>query len=631
MCGFVGLRDLKLGDRQLISGVGGAIAVLRHRGPDNVSTVLDDKNRIALGHTRLSIIDVTSAANQPMVSRNGLYTIAFNGEIYNYRDLYERFCPKDGSVNGKSDTAILLYLYGRFKERCLELLDGMFSFAVIDTKGKKIFLARDRFGEKPLYWFAANGRFAFASEIKGLRKVLYNVDSYIEDDIDSDAVALYHVIGSIPSPYTIYRSIRSLKAGCCLNYEFSGALTIKRYWSPVTIAVPDSANQIKDNEAQELTLEKLQRAVKSRMVSDVPVGIFLSGGYDSNSILGLCSVNGLLPSKSLCIDFEEDAYSEYKVARASGEHYGIEVDRHVINEAGFLAGLDEYFVSMDQPTIDGYNTFFMARVAHGFNIKVWLTGTGGDESFGGYPSFERLKKLSMLARVLQMAHLEKLIGPASDYLQENLRLSRLLHLAQLGDPSMRAYQCCRNSIPLYNMLKMIAHDRRRDLAFFAATLDAIYPAVPSGMDDFQKSSIYEASVYMGSQLLRDIDNFSMAHSLELRAPFLDHDLYQFVLSLPESIKWKDGRFKPLLADCMKQYLPAFIKSQSKRGFTFPVEKWLLKGMKGSFEEIVFDSKNKDLWEMSVISRMWQAFKEGRVHWSVIWNIYAMGRWYHEHK
>ena len=558
-----------------------------------------------------------------MASRRGNYVIVFNGEIYNYKELYAAYCSEDKSVNPNSDTAVLLALYERFNRGCVALLNGMFSFAIIDVSRKTVFLCRDRFGEKPLYWAKNDETFVFGSELTALR----TVSPSIRWTLSPEAVVLYHAIGTIPPPHTIYREAFALRPGHWLELTSSGHVCEGRYWS-----AEDSLSQRSDpyaptyEEATEETRVLLLEAVRSRMVSDVEIGLFLSGGYDSGALLSLIKSLDRDPITTLCIDFPHDSFSEFKTAQITAHQFNGTLYRKVVSAQDFLDGMAGYFSSMDQPTSDGYNTFFVSRAAKELGIKVWLSGVGGDELFGGYPFFKRIHKLKWLAFILSATLPSRLADCISPRLSKHLRLSRLLHLADEGNRVCRAYQTSRNVIPLRNVLCLLAAGIKEKIHNIQASMDSLYPNTDALCDDFQRATVLESTIYMRSQLLRDMDNFSMAHSIEVRAPFLDHRLFEHVLRLPQLHKQRENRIKPLLDDSLPLRLPEAVRSQRKKGFTFPVELWLKRQLADSFEDYVLHKDNSLFWDLGAVTNLWKTYLQGGVGWGVVWNLYAFSRW-----
>ena len=620
MCGIVGLWDKGAATSILKSRIDAAVKSIRHRGPDDQGVWVSEEAGLGVGHVRLTIIDATPLARQPMISATGRYILVFNGEIYNFRELYDRYCIDDRRVNRRSDTSVLLYLLARYGKKAIGWLNGMFAFAFIDDKEKKILLARDRFGEKPIYLYRKGGTFAFSSELRGI------VNLYPDNpwDLDDESIINYHMLGSVPAPRTIYKDVVALLPGHFAEINQSMNVVTQCYWNLSALERLESVNN-SDAGIQSECRNLLIGAVKSRMVSDVPVGVFLSGGIDSNAILSTACTCGIPPDKALCIDFEEGAqYSEFAVAKASANYFHIPIQRHVLERHKFEDGMDSFFSAMDQPTIDGFNTYFLSRIASESGIKVWLSGVGGDELFGGYPSFHRIYSLAMLGS-LSMLVPDSLVFFIAECLK-NIRYSRGLHLGIRGNPLVRAYQACRLILPPAKAKKYLVNAKCLSPGILQSYIDSIYPKSIQGFDCFQVASVFEATVYMRHQLLRDIDNFGMAESIEIRAPFLDHKLFGHVMMLPDDKK-KDGqRLKPLLQDIIPGGLPPSVPRNEKRGFTFPVERWLYEGMSSHFRDVALDSVNGQFWNLDEVEDLWRGFKAGQIHWSLLWLFYSFAKW-----
>jgi len=621
MCGFIGIMALTGNVAEQCGDADRILDALHHRGPDRHGRY--HASWISIFHARLSVIDTTDAASQPMVDHTGRYVIVFNGAIYNYRQLFRDHCPQDGTVNGNSDTAVLLYLFAKYEKACLELLDGMFAFAVADLRRRTVFLARDRFGEKPLYWVRERGRFAFGSELRALKTALPERGW----SIDAHSQALYHALGSVPAPRTIYEEVNALPPGGWLETDPTARVRTGTYW---TLGATSSGRSAGCSETSasvvEKTRELLLAAVQSRTVSDVPVGLFLSGGFDSGAIMGLLEASGTPMHHALTLDFDEPQFSEFVLAEHTAKHFGGTVKRHRITASEFVSGLPGFFKAMDQPSADGYNTYFACQAARTLGIKVWLSGVGGDELFEGYPFVRRISWLKRLSQILQAVLPESVINRGSRIAGTHLKISRLLQLGDSGLPVKRAYQTARNVIPWRSAQMVLARKAWRPEWRFPQMMDAVYPECFPNLDACQQATLLESCVYMRSQLLRDMDNFSMAHSIELRAPFLQHRLFEAVFSLPESVKQTKGKPKSLLAAALPKALPGAVLRQPKMGFTFPVAIWLRNHLQQSFAEIALDRVNRDYWNLDMVERLWQAYRNGQVHWSVIWQLYAFARW-----
>jgi asparagine synthase (glutamine-hydrolysing) len=620
MCGFVGIMALTGNVSEQFGDADRILRALHHRGPDGQGH--HQASWISLFHARLSVIDTTDAASQPMIDHTGRYVIVFNGTIYNYRQLFRDHCPQDGTVNGNSDTAVLLYLFAKYEKACLDLLDGMFAFAVADLNRQTVFLARDRFGEKPLYWVRERGHFAFGSELRALKAALPERNW----DIDAHSQALYHTLGNVPAPRTIFKGVNALLPGEWLETDSTARVRTGTYWTLGAAVSGRSSGYSETGAAAEKTRELLLAAVQSRTVSDVPIGLFLSGGFDSGSIMGLLEATGTPMHNALTLDFEEPQFSEFAVAKHTAKHYGGTVRRHSITASDFISGLPGFFKAMDQPTADGYNTYFVCQAAKTLGIKVWLSGMGGDELFEGYPFVRRIAWLKRLSQILQTVLPESVINHGTRIAGTHFKVSRLLQLGDTGLPVKRAYQTARNVIPWRSARMVLARQAWSPEWRFSQMLDAVYPECLPYFDNCQQAILMESSVYMRSQLLPDMDNFSMAHSIELRAPFLQHRLFETVFALPESAKQTRGKPKLLLAAALPKPLPEAVLRQPKMGFTFPVEIWLKKHLQQSFAEVALDRANQDYWNLDIAARLWQAYRNGQAHWSIIWQLYAFARW-----
>jgi asparagine synthase (glutamine-hydrolysing) len=598
-----------------------ALDAISHRGPDDKGIFENKWGKF--GHTRLSIIDLTNDAHQPMLDESSNYLIVFNGEIYNYLDLYKRFFSDDVTVNRNSDTSVLLGMYKKYHHKCLDYLDGMFSFVILDIQNNELFAARDRFGEKPLYIYQDNDLVVLSSEIRAIRKLLPKKNF----DIDYNSLVEYHTIGSVPPPKTIYKHIKSLEPGHYLNIDHRGSIKNTCYWNLSDKKLQDKYARIAPknyNEAVEHTKFLLNKSIKSRFISDVPVGVFLSGGIDSGAIASISNPN----TNALCIDFLENEYSEYGAAKLMSEKYGLSLERHIIDSDFFTDNLEGFFASSDQPTIDGFNTYFVSMIAKSMNIKVWLSGVGGDELFGGYPSFQKINQMKNISSLLQKIQPQKFPKFLAREISHNSILLRSSFMGIAGNPYLRAHQALRSIQSPFSVTKILKNicipDNKLINQLDKKYLKNIHI---ENLDRFQICSIMESNIYMSSQLLRDIDNYSMAHSIEIRSPFLDHNLFESVFYLDKKFKQMKGRNKPLLVDALESPLPSRIINSPKKGFTFPIEIWLKEAMDVSFRDYVLSPENEKFWNLDQVEELWELYKSGKMHWSVVWSYYFFARWH----
>lgn len=618
MCGFLGIINYKkdFDDKQIRDRITSAKKRLYHRGPDQSDHLLN--SRIALIHCRLSIIDTSLLSKQPMLDYSRRYALVYNGEIYNYKDLYESYLKENQFVNPHSDSSILLYLYLKFGIKCLDLLNGIFAFAIVDLQTGDCFLARDRFGEKPLYWHLNEEGFEFSSEIKTLIKD--NPNSKHEVDIGS--LACFNILGIIPQPSTIMKNIFMLEPGSWMEVKAGGEKKHGVYWALNKIFRKEFDNEkINRQSVIERTKHLFEEAVRSRLVSDVPVGLFLSGGYDSNSILSVIASIGEHDVYPITLDFKEQNYSEAETAKEAAKYFGAKFYSEKLGRDQFLENLNDYFSFMDQPNIDGYNTYFVSEIAKRFGRKVWLSGTGGDELFGGYPSFKRIKYLKIISRIGSMLNAGTLISD-----KDNIKLGRIKQLLTKGNDAARAYQFSRNLMQ-QNYLNMLFpseyfNNHNGSKNFF----DALFPETSFLSDDFQVASYFETEFYLRNQLLTSVDNFSMAHSIEVRTPFLDHNLFEYVFNLPVEYKNYNRNLKPLLADSVPISLPPQTLLGEKRGFDFPLDKWMKEEFESTFRELVLDQSNSLYWNLSIVENLWLLHKKEKINWRLLWTFYVFARW-----
>jgi len=618
MCGILAIWDPVAGTPELKACVQRGLARLQHRGPDDTGVSVLEDLRLGLGQTRLSIIDLSPLGNQPMFTRDGRWAIICNGEIYNFRQLARDHLSGDRDVNTASDIAVLLAMVRKYWTAAIPMLDGMFSLLVVDRVSNRLLIARDRFGEKPLYWSQRDGRFTVSSELRALNATLRHRPS-----MSRDGLIAYHLVGSIPAPDTVWEGVHALPAATLAEVDSTHEVRPRTYWHPESDAVPMGVARA--GAPSELR-QRLEEAVASRQVSDVPVGLFLSGGVDSNAILALAKSANQAPHIALSIDFPEGEFSEFAVAEASAKMAGIPLIRHELCELDFIAGIGGFFDAMDQPTIDGYNTYFLARAAQKTGVKVWLSGVGGDELFGGYPSFRRMPKWRRFAELCGAITPATLPGGLARRIGIP-KYSRALLLAMKGDARSRVYQMCRSLNTVWDVDAMLAPGAWATTEEVARVAQRIFRPPPAASDDFTATSLMELGLYMGSQLLRDIDNFGMWFSIEIRAPLLTPALLSAAFrsrsNYSASVR---PETKPALIDAIGADLSSAVPRTSKRGFTFPVERWLKQHLMAEMLSALESAAAHDFWPPASIRRIVEAHKSGRIHWSVIWQMYSLVQW-----
>jgi asparagine synthase (glutamine-hydrolysing) len=545
------------------------------RGPDGLGAWFSQNGRVGLGHRRLSIIDLSDRAAQPMESADGKIIVTFNGEIYNYRLLRTKLEAEGRIFCTESDTEVLLHLYAAKGAAMVEHLRGMFAFGIWDEEKGGLLLGRDHFGIKPLY-FANDGRtLRFASQVKALI-----AGRRVSRDPEAAGWVGFHIFGSVPEPFTIYRDIRAVPAGSTVWIDARGAHEATKYFC---IAETYRHAEIRQSNLPPLDHHDLVRSalidsVRHHMVADIPVGIFLSAGIDSGALLGLMRDVGSceIPAVTLSYDeyknkHEDEGPLAAKIARQYGSNHTI----RIVNEQEFGQDLPRIFAAMDQPTIDGINTWFVSKAACELGLKAVVSGLGGDEFFGGYPSFRDIPRW---ARMWRLPSRIPLLGEFFRYFADVSGLASVVNpkigaLIKYGGSFAGAYLLRRGLFMPWElrdlMDKGVAAEglrRLRPVRHITAALD------PMPRTNFARVASLESSLYMRNQLLRDADWASMAHGLEVRLPLVDAHLLRAIA--PSLLSMPEERRKRCLATSPQKALPPEIVNRRKTGFGTPVQSWL---------------------------------------------------------
>lgn len=571
MCGIAGILSAHSFDRQRAeTSLRTLRGRLHHRGPDDGGEWYSSDGQAALGHTRLAILDLSPAGHQPMLSPDGRFAITFNGEIYNFRELRARLEASGHSFRSDSDTEVLLALYEEHGASMVSELRGMFSFCIWDAIQRSAFLCRDPFGIKPLYYAVGPGpTLAFASELRALQGA-----GLCSTDLDPAALMRYFRMGSVGGPGTLLKGAAVLPAGHSLFWK-AGQVTVTEYWRPTF--EPEAS--MRAREAVACTRAALIDSVRAHFVSDVPVGLFLSGGIDSTVLLALAGVAGQREVATFAVGVDDPLLDESHVARRTAAHFG---SRHLETTLGGRQGTDclhRFLERIDQPSIDGFNTFVVSEFARSQGIKVVLSGIGGDELFGGYPSF---LKVPALHRWASAARLIPGLGPLAGSLLATNSSPRMRRLGEfLAHPAtmLDAYRSFRGIFTLNEARQLAATFSGCSVADLPDSL----PAPQFRASDVGDSmSALELSLYMGHQLLPDSDVMSMSQGLELRVPFVDKQLFSSLSAVPSSLRLRPG--KRLLLDAVPE-VPEWVARQPKRGFVFPYQRWMSQDWKQAFEAV----------------------------------------------
>ena len=541
------------------------------RGPDGAGVWFSDNGMLGLAHRRLAIIDLTEAGAQPMHSSDGRYVVTFNGEIYNYPSLRATL-EKEGVIfRSHSDTEVLLHLYRRDGPAMVEKLRGMFAFAIWDAHARSLFLARDPHGIKPLY-YANDGRtFRFASQVSALK-----TGGGIDLSPDPGGMVGFLLWGSVPEPFTLHRGIRLLPAGSTLTVTPAGPSKVIRYWdiASIMLRATIAADSIPRGGERDYLRAHLLDSVKAHLVADVPVGAFLSAGLDSSTLVGLAREAAAAPLQTLTLsfdDFQGTHNDECPMAADIARHLDV-THRCIVLPAGELdPELDRFFAAMDQPTIDGINTWMVSHAASQAGLKVVLSGLGGDELLGGYASFRQVPELVAQARHSSWRHFGSL------YRSMHTRFGAWFKwplnaagIPQYGRTPQGAYHLAKGVFMPWELSNVLEHDALASGVQALADEDEANQESLDGFNPFQQVMYLESARYMRNQLLRDTDWVSMAHSLEIRVPLVDSQLTAAIVGLAAQ-----GRLgKNDLPATLAHSLPESVRKRPKTGFTTPTWKWL---------------------------------------------------------
>ena len=637
MCGIVGLynfggtADAASRDRALTLAMRDRLA---HRGPDDGGLWQSDDGRVVFGHRRLAIVDLSAGGHQPMANEDGGVWITFNGEIYNHAALRDTLRLDDRhKFRSRSDTEVIVHLYEERQRSVVEALDGMFAFGLWDEARRRLMLARDRMGKKPLYYTVAAGRLLFGSEIKAL---LTHPD--VARRLDLAAVNEYLTFSNVPEPRTMFEGIRKLPAGHTLICDPHGNLTVERYWSPLDgpAWTPPASREA----AVEHVRALVTRAVKKRLMADVPVGAFLSGGVDSSTNVALMSQLVSTPLQTFTVEFTgfgaAENFHDVPFARQVAQQFGCNHTEVQVTAAEAVAYVPEMVAHQDEPLGDPacLPMHFVSRAAHRAGIKVVLVGEGSDEVFCGYPDFPRLFE-TYNGRWSQLKRLPRLVRRA---------VRRGAELA--GAPSGRVDVLRRaaEDEPLYMGLDVVFFDwekaalytpegRRAMPRRAADTVNAYYREIHERRPDAdfsQQMSYVELRNRLPELLLMRVDKFSMQHSLEARAPFLDHELATYALSLPAALKMDGTRTKAVLKDAAHAWLPHEVVERTKQGFRVPLPAWLRGELAPWAEDLLRRSKLRELgiFDFDHILDLWRRHRDGVADHSFdLWCLINLSGWY----
>ena len=619
MCGIAGFvsHDEHRDRREAHEVLARMCRVISHRGPDDQGTFVN--RRVALGMRRLSIIDL-AGGHQPMSGCDDALTIIFNGEIYNFRELQEQLEKRGHQFKTQSDTEVIVHAYEEFGAGCVNHLRGMFAFAIWDARKRELFIARDRAGKKPLYYaITSAGSFVFGSELKSLREY-----PEFRGEMNVEALDAYLTFGYVPDPLTIFRDVHKLPPGHYLTFK-DGRVRVEQYWDFPHEQPPRNSARSEDDYLDELrTL--LDEAVRVRLIADVPLGAFLSGGVDSSAVVGLMARHTSQPVKTFSIGFREDSYDELKYTRVAAKHF--QTDHHeFIVTPDVCAIADELVWHFDEPFADSsaIPTYMVSKLARE-HVKVVLSGDGGDELFAGYTRYATHRRRNRFSHV-------------PHFIRHGLMqtFSRRMPHAAIGRNFL--YQiasdpldCYLEQISIFSRLNkplLYTKDFQRQADSVALALFRDHASRVRSPEPLDALLYLDSKTYLPGDILTKVDRMSMAASLEARAPFLDHKLIDFVARIPASLKLRGRETKYILKRAVQGLVPNEILARPKMGFGLPVREWINRELRERIHETLTSQSalGRGYFEPHYIKVLLDEHERGRRdHSAALWALFVLELW-----
>jgi asparagine synthase (glutamine-hydrolysing) len=592
--------------------------IITHRGPDDQGTMINGP--AALGMRRLSIIDL-SGGHQPISGEDGSVTIVFNGEVYNYRELQQDLEQRGHRFQTHSDTEAIVHAYEEFGTRCVEYLRGMFAFAIWDSKRRELFLARDRVGKKPLYYtLTMRGTLVFGSELKTLLQ-----HPEVSAEIDPTALDAYLTLGYVPDPLCILRGIHKLPPAHVLTFA-NNEVSVTQYWD-FPFEQDDTASRSADDYLEELRA-LLDEAVRIRLIADVPLGAFLSGGVDSSAVVGLMTRHSERPVKTFSIGFNEDSYDELKYARIAAEHFGTEHHEFIVTP-DICQVVDELAWHFDEPFADpsALPTYMVSKLARE-HVTVALSGDGGDELFAGYTRYLVDQQRAGFERVPRAVR-AGLLRPISQRLPHSAWGRNYLH-----NVSLDSVDRFLDSVSVFtNLTKRALYKpefraQLQNEEYSSQRFRSLAERVRTG-DPLDVLLYLDSKTYLPGDILTKVDRMSMAVSLEARAPLLDHKLIEFVARIPAALKLRGTETKHIFKRAIADFVPPEILHRAKQGFGVPIQQWINEQLRQQIHDTLTDStaRQRGYLDPRYVTQLLSEHERGRRdHANPLWTLFMLELW-----
>jgi len=625
ICGFVSNKESQRIDRYFLSKMN---KVMHHRGPDDDGIYLGcavnaNEFMVGLGHRRLSIIDLSTQGHQPMSNENGTVWIVYNGEIYNFIELKDYLIKKGHQFKSHTDTEVIIHLYEEKGKECLQYLRGMFAFAIWDDKRKSLFAARDRLGVKPFYFYFDHDKLIFASEVKSILE-----SQKVNAQVNRQVIDSYLTLGYVPAPQTMFVGIEKLKPGYTLSYE-RGNLHIEKYWDI------DGIEQGTDR-GEKYYVEQFQAllydCVKIRLISDVPLGVFLSGGIDSSTVVGLMSrMTGGRPVKTFCVGYQDKQASELEYARIIAKRFNTDHHEYCLEPTDFYDFIPKLVWHFDEPVVEAaaIPLYFISKLARE-HVTVLLSGEGADELFGGYSIYNQMRIIENYRKIPAFIRHGFLDESILNFIHATKKKQKIREWLTL--PLEKRYLGVSTEIgeSIKNQLYTESFNNEVKSRFSGhGYLQAYFNAV-SQKDTLSKMLYVDTKVWLPDDLLIKADKMSMATSVELRVPFLDYKLVEFSAGLPSKYKIKNNITKYLLKKSVQDLLPNDIIFRNKKGFPVPINAWFKGDFSDKAADILLNQRSVDrgYFDRNYVTRLIGMHKDGKENYSkLLFSLMVLEIWH----